>query len=961
MLPRLYLSRPRLLESLSQAAHSKVTIVGADAGYGKTSLVTEWISATGLRAEWHRFAATDSDLVRLADSLHGCLQRLSNVAAPASTARKRLPRAKTPDLPALTELLLRQAERIAPEQVFLVLDDYQVVDQEADVNLLLGSLIEGSTPNLHFLVLSRGAPRLSLAKLRAQQEVSILGEDDLSFTLDETGQFLNGERGGLLDPAAMALVQERTEGWAAGIAMISQSLRHGVQDKLMSALADPVASAWLVYDYLAEEVFDRQPAAVREFLLRTSILDTMNGAVCDDLLGTTASRRMLLSLEEGGLFTTSVDPSRQTFRYHQLFRELLRQKLLDVETTDAVKALHLRASRYYESHGQWEECVHHALQAGDAGRAATVVESVGERHLLSGFRQTVDRWLKALPDDLTMTRPRLLELRAHLSFMSANNETAIRLFEQALRAFEQGEDVQGEARALGGIAYVTSRSHQVERSIPIFEQALSKAKGMSATTASILVELPAAYRHAGMLDAAMRAGQAAFAEAESIVDEVRRLQIQSRATRHIAAVLMERGEIDAAWQAVQRVMDLNAAGTLGEHEQSWALTYQGILLWIRGGFEESLDALNRALPPSGRRSGHFQQRIGPRIGNALRDSGRFGEAEKAYEVGGWEAPLESTFMDVLLCRGASALSRAEGLYQQSRLTESFLEKSAAEVILATALHECGESAKALGHIKHAVGLMEGAGFRLRTVSALWHEAGMEYELRLPEARATLARALQLASDCGWCHFFWWDPQLMTFLYQRALEEDVLPDLALQLGRRRLAVGRADAVARVPLGTAATRHQPGMVSILDPHHAHRESLAKLLLGCGDEQIKGYLQEAVARDLVSVGGLFRLRDDFLLTWREIEVFIDYYLREALPSSPTSTPLRVSCANRLGISPSTVRYHVRNIRSKLDLPDSLSGRAIQAWAQAQGWLLPKHPRRHSSDAAASGTAGQIFPSAV
>jgi len=198
-------------------------------------------------------------------------------------------------------------------------------------------------------------------------------------------------------------------------------------------------------------------------------------------------------------------------------------------------------------------------------------------------------------------------------------------------------------------------------------------------------------------------------------------------------------------------------------------------------------------------------------------------------------------------------------------------------------------------------------------SALVHQAGIEYDLGLREAKGTLSRAFQLAAEHGWSHVSWWDPRLVASLCRRALQEGVLPELALQLARRRLAVGSAEAPARLPLERPAAHRPAGTVPILDARDGHREAFSELLLGCTNRPIEGYLQAAVAGEIISVEGLRTLRQEDLLTWREIEIFVDYSLREAMPAGATSTPLRVSCANRLGISPSTVRYHVGNIRGK------------------------------------------------
>jgi len=945
MLPRMYVSRPRLLESLARATHCKLTIVCADAGYGKTSLVMEFIRSSDLRSEWYQLAGTDRDVARLAEGLEVRLRRLATGMEPTEASRTPPQQGRAHDLQILSEVLLRQAAQVGPEPALLVLDDYQAVNQEDDVNSLLSSLIENSSPCLHFLVLSRCVPRFSLAKLRARQEICILGEEDLAFRIDETGRFLSGEDGPRLDEGAIALVQERTEGWPAGIAMVSQSLRYGSQDKVMRVLSDPAASAWLVYDYLAEEVFDRQRAPIRDFLVKTSILATMNSTLCDYLLGITSSQRTLLALEEGGLFTASVNPSRQTFRYHQLFREFLRQKLHQLESADTVRGLHLRAAQFYEAHGEWEDCVYHYLKAGEPATAAQVVETIGEKQILAGFFQTVDRWLQALPEDLTSTRPWLIVLRAQLGHMSVRNEEALRLLERALRIFQTSGDEEGEARTLGEIAFVRYRSHQIRQAIRYYELALAKAEGNSSLKASIAVGLPSPYRYGGMLGPAIDACRRAAEEAEGILEEVRRLQIQTRATRHRAMVLMERGDLEAARRAGQQALEMGSTCDLGEYERSWTLVHLGTVLWACGDFEECIEAMNRALDMSGRHIRQIQEKIGSRLGNALRDSGRIAEAERFYALGGWEADFERAFLSVLTHDSRAAWTRARALYDQWHLSENMVARSSAEVILAAALRESDEAARALEHIREAVRLLEAGGYRFRLAGALLHQARLEYELSLEEARDTLDRAFQLAAANNYYHFFWWDPELVTFLCKKAFEEGIAPEYAFWLASQRLGANRAGALAHLPLYRRMEMREPsGNARNRDAKEPSGEPLAELLVGCPDPQVRSYLLQALADGVISPEGLHTLRADYGLTWREVEVLVEYYLRPAIQPNSTGLTLRMSCARRLGISKNTVRCHVSSIRGKLSLPSSLSGRGILAWVELQGLLPSANSRRGS-----------------
>ncbi|HEX9016783.1 MAG TPA: hypothetical protein VF960_12395, partial [Chloroflexota bacterium] len=907
-----------------------------DAGYGKTSLVTEFTRLAGLRSEWYQLTSKDRDVARLAEGLGACLHRLAGDAERPALTGARARSAKSRDVNILGELLLAQGDQTGPGEACLVLDDYQAVDQDPGVNQLLGTLIENGPASLRFIILSRSIPKFAIGKLKARQEVYTIGEDELSFTPDETACFLNGLGGSGLEKGTIDLVQERTEGWPAGVAMVSQSLRHGGQERVMSVLADPAASAWLVYDYLAEEVFDRQEPPVREFLVKSSILSTMTAPICDHLLGIGTSQRILLGLEESGLFTASTDPARTTFRFHQLFREFLRQKLHQLQSRDALTALHLRAAQYYESHGVWEECVDHYLKGGEPVMAAEVVESIGEKHVMAGFLLTVVKWLQALPEDLTTTRPWLLVLRARLSYLSVDNQEALRMLERALRSFQSMGDQHGEAYAMREIGFVKTRSQQLQQAIRQYELALVKAEGMSHLKGTILCRMGRTCRDVGKLDDTLANCRLAIEEAETIEDQTARLEVKSHAGRQTALANLEKGNLKAALKAGLETLDLGASCDLGEYERTWEFIDLGVVLWASGELDGAMESLNRALSLSGRHIRQVQERIFSWLGTVLRDSGRFAEAERAYELGGWEAGPERAFLDLLTHQADSALSRARELHQQWHESDNLVARSAARVVLAAALRESGDREAALDRIKEAVRLLEDGGYTLRSTSALLHQSRLEFDLGLPEAGETLRRAFAVSAARGFFHFFWWDPRLVGFLCERAARDGIEPEYAAALAGSRLSPVSAPAKpAQTPPGPTGAEQSSHVPPTTTTARAPQRQLLELLAGCADPEIRDFLARAVEERVITEDGIRALRVAHSLTWRELEVFIEYYLRPTLAAGTAEAPLRISSAMHLGISAYTVRYHVNNIRSKLALPPSLSGRGILVWVQRQGWL--------------------------
>ncbi len=936
-LPRTYVPRPRLIQKLLLATQRKLTIVCANAGYGKTTLLRDFTQSAGLRAEWYQLSPTDRDVAQLAEHLLVVLRRLSNDVPARSPRRARLRGIEAPDAGALSRILQRQAERVGPEAALLVLDDYQAVDQVQDAHLLLGSLVENSPPSIHFVVLSRSIPRLPLARLRVRQELVAIAEDELAFTLDETAQFLKGDGDFGLSDAEIALVHERSEGWAAGIAMVSQSLRYGSQAQALTILSDPAASARLAYDYLAEEVFDRQERSIQSFLVKTSVLRNMSVPMVDYVLDTNSSRQTLLQLEEKGLFTTSVDASRQTFRYHQLFRDFLREKLYLVESPDAVRVLHVRAAEFCERSEQWEGCVEHLLQAGEYPRAAEVVERVGARYLRAGFAHTVDYWLKAFPESVRVSRPWFYVLRAQLSELAVRYDDALWLLERALRLFQASGDEVGQAWTTDEIAFVRYKSGQIQYSVRHFTSALAAATAGSPLRARILFSLAVACRDAGILDDSARASNALLEEAASIDDESTRLWNRSRASRNLAFTLMEMGRLSEALRTARESLAFCANHPTGDYEESWATAVLGAISWAGGDLDEAERAFNRAFSLSGRSIRYLEHFIGLWLGNTLRDAGRYAEAEQAYDRSAGVAELERLFL-ASLERRQDIKPIATDLYKQFHLSENVADRGTAEVVMSVLLHQSHETEKALEHVREGVRLFKEHEYRHRAASALLRQASMEYELLRPSAaRATLAEALELASTEGYFHFFWWDSAMIANLCRLALAEDVFSDYVTQLIGRHLgdkAMGvlaplladkRADVRRRLPTNVSFRSER---LAPEPDYHA--------LAACKDPQVQASLCQAVEEDIVSLTGIRSLRDKYGLSWREVEVFVDYYLRRTPDLTDPEARLREECAKRLSISEHTVRCHVNSIRGKLALSRSVSGRMVRDWAQKER-LLP------------------------
>jgi LuxR family maltose regulon positive regulatory protein len=374
--------------------------VSAPAGFGKTTLLAEWLAAAaagGRSAAWLSLDQRDNDPVLFWTYLVAALK----AAAPGVGAGAlSLLQSPQPSIEGGLSTLLNDLHAISNE-VVLVLDDYHVIDAR-DVQAGMAFLLEHLPPQIHLVIAGRADPALPLARLRARGELVEIRAADLRFTSDEAAAYLNETM--RLDLAArdIAALEGRTEGWIAALQLAALSLQG--RDDIAGFIAGFAGDDRYIVDYLAEEVLQRQPDQVRTFLLQTSILSRLSGSLCDAVTGLDGGRAMLDALDRGNLFLIPLDDRRRWYRYHNLFADVLRARLLDAQSDD-VPGLHRRASAWYEQNGERVEAIGHSMAGEDVARAADLIELA-----IPGLRRgrqdaTLRRLLEALPDELFRIRP----------------------------------------------------------------------------------------------------------------------------------------------------------------------------------------------------------------------------------------------------------------------------------------------------------------------------------------------------------------------------------------------------------------------------------------------------------------------------------------------------------------------------------------------------------------------------
>src|SRR5215208_6644448 len=377
--------RSRLHERLDEGAKHELTVVSAPAGFGKTTLLADWSQRSELPVAWVSLDERDDDparfllyLIAAIETIHEDFGRTTRAFLSSLESREEL----EPVLTALSNEILE-----LPRDFVLVLDDYHSIRSET-IHDALAFLLDHWPPPMHLVIAGRTSPPLPLPRLRARGRLTELGAQDLRFTQEEAADFLGRTMGLNLTGEGVAALEDGTEGWIAGLQLVA----HALKDR-------------------EDEVLSRQPEDVREFLLRSSIVETLNGPLCEVLTDRTDGLEMLERLERENLFLVPLDEEGRYYRYHHLFGAFLRERLGRVHP-EVILELHRRAGLWYEDDGCLAWAVEHTLAAEAFDRAADLIEEeTGVR------RRYVDaammlRWLGTLPDDLVRKRPKLSLLYA---------------------------------------------------------------------------------------------------------------------------------------------------------------------------------------------------------------------------------------------------------------------------------------------------------------------------------------------------------------------------------------------------------------------------------------------------------------------------------------------------------------------------------------------------------------------
>ena len=770
-------SRPRLMERLDaglwrdHAFTRRLTLISAPAGFGKTTLLSEWARDSTLPVAWLSLDEGDNDPTRFVTYVVAALQTVQ--AGVGETALAVLQSPQPPPMEAVLTVLINdltarrssdhRAEKPPPRGVYvLVLDDYHVISTP-QIHQAITFLLEHGPDNLHVVISTRADPPLPIVRLRARGHLSELRSTDLRFTPDEAAAFLNDVMGLGLSTEQIAALDARTEGWIAGLQMAALSMR-GRED-VTGFIRAFSGSHRFVLDYLLEEVLDQQPTRIEDFLLKTSLLERISAPLCDAVTGESGSQTVLTQLDRANLFLIPLDDERRWYRYHHLFADLLRSRLEQTKR-DQIPALHRRASAWYEQNGLIAEAVSHMVAAGDIEQVAELVEGNALAMMDRGELKTLAGWLDVLPEDVVRSRPWLCIAQAWVLAYVGQFEAIEQRLQRAERALlnqdrrRDAEHIAGHAATIRG--YTTAIEGGTRRTVALARKALERlpdddlrARGVAAAV------LGGALKETGDLVAAAQALTKAVAIAQSAEDshvtvtnlcDLVRLQIvqgrlhKAAATCQHALALAHDSARQSGWRLpvtghvythLSRVLrewnDLETATRLAEEgvelcrQWGWAelLVHGGIYLagtrHAIGDPKGALDAIKTAKEAASKLSSHFVGVVEAHEARLSLAQGDAAAAARWAERSGLSVDEKLSFQQRLQYLTLARVLIAQGrLDEAARLVARLVDVVAAAgatgyvietlVVQAMALHAQGRDSQALKVLERVLSLAEPEGY-----------------------------------------------------------------------------------------------------------------------------------------------------------------------------------------------------------------------------------------------------------
>ncbi len=797
--------RPHLIARLNDGLNRQLILVAAPPGYGKTTLVSGWARGCGQSVGWLSLDERDNEPTRFFTYLIAALQTIeANLGQDILSAVQSSQSASIADwLP----VLVNQLDNIATPFV-LVLDDYHLITTPA-IQQALAFLLEHQPAQLHLAIATRKDPPLPLPRLRSRGQLLELRQADLRFTPEETSSFLQRVTGKELRAEEVSALVTRTEGWIAGLQMAALSIRERADvARLISTFG---GSHEYIVDYFAAEVLAQQPEPIKNFLLQTSVLDRLCGSLCDAVTGQTDGQHTLEQLQRANLFVVPLDSEHAWYRYHHLFRDLLR-KQLQHEQPDSEPELQRRASQWCEDHQLFDEAIEQALAAHDEQRLARLLDDHAEEFFSRGESVTVLRWIAALPDELRRARPALGILQAIM--LSAvgklrEAERVLREVDEALADLDETIPHQRERLSQAAAAHALVATYQDDPHITLLHarRALDFAPGDTSWRSSVLLARSNAHFLIGDVPACLADLEAALAIATAQHDHMLALFEMAK----LAQTSWTHGQLMRAVQVCQAALhyidqhDLARTTMINQVLITW-----GAILCERNELDRAGEYILRGLELSRSSQDVLDQLLAyrtlARLRLARRDLSAAAEHLQQAEALSQSYPIPLQHLSTLIGVKAQLLIRqgqlAKANTELHRLDVEaepkipFAYYGRVYVSLAQLRLMQGDLPAAEQALDRVSGFAQTSGQRRWVISAHILRA-LLYQTRrdLPQALSALEEAMNLCEPAGFIQEFLDEGEPMRALLHEAVRRHVKPEFAQRMLQR----FSTDRAAEKPIG------------------------------------------------------------------------------------------------------------------------------------------------------------------
>ena len=781
------LRRPRLVDALQQVIDRQLLLVVAPAGYGKTTLLTDFASDSAIPICWYALGPADAEPAIFLEYLVAAIQ--ARFPRFGSDTRRAMAHANfRTDAMAVAATLVHEIQERIPDYFAVVLDDYHEINHSAAINQVVDALLIHAPENFKLIVSSRTMPKLQLSRLASLRRAAGVGAKDLRFTSNEVRDLMREAYHTVLPDRVVEELTIRSEGWITGIILTSHTMWQGLFESMIRNSGQEQ-----LYDYLAGKVFERQTPEVQRFLLASSILDDMEPAVAGALAGASRADDILRRLEEGNLFVSELEGRKPVYRFHHLFRDFLRARLGEGAQGLARPGLERRAGRHYQRRGRHEQAIGHLLAAGAFEEAAGSILKIAEDAFNLGRIETLAGWIDRLPEELFTAQPRLALWRGQIALQRGEYQTAIEDCEQVeARASAIGDPVLA-AEAVVQRAEASRLLGDAEHAIGLCERALTLlGPDTTGKQAPALRTMGAAEWRLGHLVSAREHLCQAHTLFEEAGDEVAAAYVQI--DLGTLAVLL--GRLAEARQRLSLSAQFwQGAGNAGQ--LSIALSSLGGIAALEEDYANAIDLLERAVEQANVGLWTIAEGAAACSMGALhRDLGQFEEAGLAFSRAhslAIERADRAALAVVLNSMGHSLRlqglhAEAEAALRRARVQASSYELAQIRLTAGMCAVERGSNRRAASLLGHALDAFRASGARYDAARCLLHLA-LNHDQRgnRPRSDAALTECLAILEELGYAQFLAVDgPRCRDFLERavaRGIGENLLDRLLVRLDQQ----------------------------------------------------------------------------------------------------------------------------------------------------------------------------------